>query len=89
MKNIEDLIDTFENTGDNGEFFIGDYSNVEIAIYIRQQKEEIERLHSIIKALHNYFTKHEQYEDNEFLRQLESCTEKDKEWLEKMGGKYE
>lgn len=44
MKNIEDLIDTFENTGDNGYFFIGDYSNIEIATYIRQQKEEIERL---------------------------------------------
>ena len=44
MKNIEDLIDTFENTGDNGNFFIGDYSNVEIATYIRQQQEEIDRL---------------------------------------------
>lgn len=49
MKNIEDLINTFENTGDNGMFFIGDYSNIEIATYIRQQKGEIERLLNVIK----------------------------------------
>lgn len=46
MKNIEDLIDTFENTGDYGNFFIGDYSNIEIATYIRQQKEEIKKLNN-------------------------------------------
>lgn len=53
IKNIEDLINAFENTGDNGNFFIGDYSNVEIAIYIRKQREEIEKLNNRIeKAKH-------------------------------------
>lgn len=56
MENIEDLIDTFENTGDNGNFFIGDYSNIEIAIYLRKQKEEIERLNKENEYLNN---KHE------------------------------
>lgn len=54
MKSIEDLIDTFENTGDNGNFFIGDYSNVEIAIYLKTQQEEIERLNNIINELEKW-----------------------------------
>ena len=42
----------------------------------------------ILKALHKYFTKHEHYEENEFLRQLESVinNEKDIDWLKKMAG---
>ena len=39
----------------------------------------------ILKALHKYFTEREQYEDNEFLRQLESANENDIEWLRKIG----
>ena len=42
----------------------------------------------ILKALHKYFNEHEQYEDNEFLRQLESVidNEDDINWLRKMAG---
>lgn len=40
----------------------------------------------ILKVLHKYFNEHEQYEDNKFLRQLESCTEKDMTWLKRMLG---
>lgn len=42
----------------------------------------------ILKALHKYFNEHEQYEDNEFLRQLESVieNESDTNWLRKMAG---
>lgn len=40
----------------------------------------------ILKALHKYFTEHEEYENDEFLRQLESCTENDMVWLKRMAG---
>ena len=40
----------------------------------------------ILKALHKYFTEHEEYENNEFLRQLENCTENDMVWLKRMAG---
>jgi hypothetical protein len=40
----------------------------------------------ILKALHKYFTEHEEYENDEFLRQLESCTKNDMEWLKRMAG---
>ena len=44
----------------------------------------------ILKALHKQFTKHEHYEENEFLRQLESVinNEKDIDWLKEMVGSY-
>lgn len=40
----------------------------------------------ILKALHKYFTEHEYYEENEFLKQLESCTDGDLIWLKRMAG---
>lgn len=42
----------------------------------------------ILKALHKYFTEHENYEENEFLRQLESVIENtdDINWLKKIAG---
>lgn len=40
----------------------------------------------ILKALHKYFTEHEEYENDNFLRQLESCTENDMLWLKRMTG---
>lgn len=40
----------------------------------------------ILKALHKYFTEHEEYENDEFLRQLESCTVNDIVWLKRMAG---
>jgi hypothetical protein len=40
----------------------------------------------ILKALHKYFTEHEEYENDEFLRQLESCTKNDMIWLKRMAG---
>ena len=40
----------------------------------------------ILKALHKYFTEHEEYENDDFLRQLESCTENDMAWLKRMAG---
>lgn len=78
LKEIEDSID-----------FQYELWNGKDTILLDEEKElydEVVRLHNIIKALHKYFTEHEQYEDNEFLRQLESCTENDKVWLERMAG---
>ena len=46
--------------------------------------EEIKDL--ILKALHKYFTEHEYYEENELLKQLESCTDEDIIWLKRMAG---
>lgn len=40
----------------------------------------------ILKALHKYFIEHEEYENDEFLRQLENCTENDIVWLKRMAG---
>ena len=40
----------------------------------------------ILKALHKYFTEHEYYEENELLKQLESCTDEDIIWLKRMAG---
>lgn len=42
----------------------------------------------ILKALHKYFTEHENYEEDEFLRQLESVidNEDDIVWLRKIAG---
>ena len=67
----------------NGElYYLGDYV---IFLY-----EELERYQLILKALHKYFQEHEEYESNEFLRQLESCNnENDIKWLKKMAGDEE
>ena len=54
--------------------------------YINNLQEENSRLKLIIKALHKYFTEHEEYENNEFLRQLENCTENDMIWLKRVAG---
>lgn len=78
MKNIEDLIYTFENTGDNGEFFIGDYSNVEIAIYIRKQIEEIVRLNNVIKDI-NKILKNDDLCHIEKLQEIHKLVGSDKE----------
>ena len=53
-------------------------------IYFLYEQLEIKDL--ILKALHKYFNEHEQYEDNEFLKQLESCSENDITWLKRMSG---
>lgn len=64
------------------------YYNYEYTDYLYRQLE-IRDL--ILKALHKYFTKHEYYEANEFLRQLESVidNENDIEWLKNMGSDKE
>ena len=48
--------------------------------------EQLEYKDLILKALHKYFTEHEYYEENELLKQLESCTDSDLIWLKRMGG---
>ena len=64
------------------------YYNYEYTDYLYRQLE-IRDL--ILKALHKYFTKHEYYEVNEFLRQLENVidNENDIEWLKNMGSDKE
>ena len=54
--------------------------------YITNLQEKIEYNDLVLKALHRYFTEHECYEINEFLRQLENCTENDIIWLKRMAG---
>ena len=44
IKNFEDLIDVFENTGDFGKYYLGDYSNVQIANYLRKMQQENKQL---------------------------------------------
>ena len=65
---------------DSDVFYRCDYA------YFLYKQLEIKDL--ILKALHKYFNEHEQYEDNEFLRQLESVidNENDINWLRKMAG---
>jgi exo-beta-1,3-glucanase (GH17 family) len=54
--------------------------------YITNSQEKIKYNDLILKALHKYFTEHEEYENDEFLKQLESCTENDMVWLKRMAG---
>lgn len=54
--------------------------------YITNLQEKIEYNDSVLKALHRYFTEHECYEINEFLRQLENCTKNDMIWLRRTAG---
>ena len=42
----------------------------------------------VVKALSREFTKKEEYEYNDFLRQLINTGNDDKEWLERMAGVY-
>ena len=54
--------------------------------YVDFLYKQLEIKDLILKALHKYFNEHEQYEDNEFLKQLESCSENDITWLKRMSG---
>jgi hypothetical protein len=64
-----------------------DYLEVKALLdYITNSQEKIKYNDLILKALHKYFTEHEEYENDEFLKQLESCTENDMIWLKRMAG---
>lgn len=49
-------------------------------------QQQLDKYKLILKALHKHFFEHEEYENNEFLRQLESCTENDMIWLKRTAG---
>lgn len=49
IKNFEDLIDVFENTGDFGEYYLGDYSNIQIANYLRKMYQENKQLKNLYR----------------------------------------
>ena len=49
-------------------------------------QQQLDKYKLILKALHKHFTEHEEYENNEFLRQLENCAENDMIWLKRMAG---
>ena len=57
-----------------------------ISLMLDSLQEKIEFKDLILKALHKYFTEHEEYENDEFLNQLENCTENDIVWLKRMAG---
>ena len=44
IENFEDLMNVFENTGDFGEYYLGDYSNIQIANYLRKMQQENKQL---------------------------------------------
>ena len=47
IESFEDLIDVFENTGDSGKYYLGDYSNIQIANYIRKMQQENQQLKNL------------------------------------------
>lgn len=53
---------------------------------INELQKQLDKYKLILKALHKHFTEHEEYENNEFLRQLENCTENDMIWLKRTAG---
>lgn len=59
---------------------------IELLATIDLQKQQLDKYKLILKALHKHFFEHEEYENNEFLRQLENCTENDIIWLKRMAG---
>lgn len=59
---------------------------IELLATIDLQKQQLDKYKLILKALHKHFFEHEEYENNEFLRQLESCNENDMIWLKRMAG---
>lgn len=54
--------------------------------YVNFLYQELEKHKLILKALHKYYYEHEWYEDDEFLKQLENCTENDMIWLKRTAG---
>lgn len=66
--------------------YIRSYVSNNFNIYDRleEKDKQLDKYKLILKALHKHFTKHEEYENNEFLRQLENCTENDMIWLKRM-----
>lgn len=44
IESFEDLIDVFENTGDFGKYYLGNYSNIQIANYLRKKEQENKQL---------------------------------------------
>ena len=44
IESFEDLIDVFENTGDFGKYYLGNYSNIQIANYLRKMQQENKQL---------------------------------------------
>lgn len=51
IDNFEDLMNVFENTGDFGKYYLGDYSNIQIANYLRKMQQENKQLKEDIKEL--------------------------------------
>ena len=54
IESFEDLIDVFENTGDFGEYYLGNYSNIQIANYLRKMQQENKQLKELNKQLIEY-----------------------------------
>ena len=44
IESFEDLIDVFENTDDFGKYYLGNYSNIQIANYLRKMQQENKHL---------------------------------------------
>jgi K+/H+ antiporter YhaU regulatory subunit KhtT len=57
IKSFEDLLNVFENTGDFGKYYLGDYSNLQIAQYLRKMRQENKQLTSILTELEKCLTK--------------------------------
>lgn len=76
--------DKLQQVYDNCQWFINNWEQLEQNYKDVTNQLKIKNL--ILKALHKYFTEHEHYEEDEILRELESCTDKDIIWLKRMAG---
>lgn len=55
IENFEDLMNVFENTGDFGKYYLGDYSNIQIANYLRKMQQENKQLKERNKEIYDGF----------------------------------
>lgn len=89
LKEILDNADLDNYAIDDDECYLSGYARKclkKVLDQLQQKDNIIKKNQFIFKALHKNFSEHEEYEYNEFLRQLESCTDNDMVWLKRMAG---
>ena len=69
IDNFEDLMNVFENTGDFGKYYLGDYSNIQIANYLRKMQQENKQLKKELDLQFKDLMKRIQENNDEYLEE--------------------
>lgn len=74
IENFEELMNVFENTGDFGKYYLGNYSNIQIANYLRKIEQENkqlkEKIKKAIKCIKNQYYEKEYRTKGTFVNKL-------------------